>query len=87
MTSKLNILHIGRIAQISTALYRAYLQRLLPLLPAMREQIAYWPMAPPDLLEVSSGVLRDLMIGYLSDAPEWMEPVTNNERRVSVNGF
>jgi len=36
-------------SQIGTALYRAYLQRLLPLLPEMREQIAERPMAPPDL--------------------------------------
>jgi hypothetical protein len=67
-------------SRIGTALYRAYLQRLLPLMPAMREQIAERPMAPPDLLEVSSEVLRDLTVGYLGNAPEWMTRVTNNER-------
>ena len=67
-------------SQIGTALYRAYLRRLFPLLPAMREQIAERPMAPPDLLEVSSRVLRDLMAACLERPPEWMAPVTNNER-------
>jgi hypothetical protein len=67
-------------SQIGTAFYRAYLQRLLPLLPAMREQIAEHPMAPPDLLEVSSRVLHDLTVSCLGNAPEWMAPVTNDER-------
>jgi hypothetical protein len=67
-------------SQIGTALYREYLRRLFPLLPAMREQIAEPPMAPPDLLEISSRVLRDLMAGCLERPPEWMVPVTNNER-------
>jgi hypothetical protein len=55
-------------SQIRTALYRAYLQRLLPLLPATREQIAERPMMPPDLLEVSPTVLRDLTAGCLGNA-------------------
>jgi len=29
-------------ANIGTALYRAYLMRLLPLIPAMRERIVRW---------------------------------------------
>jgi hypothetical protein len=37
-------------------------------------------MAPPDLLEVSSGVLGTLMGGCLGAAPEWIRPVTNDER-------
>ncbi|MBV8359231.1 MAG: NgoFVII family restriction endonuclease [Deltaproteobacteria bacterium] len=67
-------------SRIGTALYRAYLRRLLPLLPAMREQIAERPMSPPDLLEVSSQVLRELIVGCLGNRPEWMGLVTNNER-------
>ena len=67
-------------SQIGTAFYRAYLQRLLPLLPAMREQLAVRPMAPPDLLEVSSRVLHDLTVSCLGNVPEWVAPVTNDER-------
>jgi hypothetical protein len=37
-------------------------------------------MAPPDLLEVSSRLLRDLMADCLGNAPAWMTPVTNTER-------
>ena len=46
----------------------------------MREQIAERPMAPPDLLEVSSRVLHDLTVSWLGNAPDWMAPVTNDER-------
>jgi hypothetical protein len=65
-------------SQIGTTFYRAYRQRLLPLLRAMREQIAERPMAPPDLLEVSSQVLHNLVSGCLGTAREWMGPVTND---------
>jgi hypothetical protein len=67
-------------AQIGTNLYRAYLKRLLPLLPAMREQITERPMAPPDLLEISSTLMRDLIGSYTKSVPDWMRPVTNSER-------
>jgi hypothetical protein len=46
----------------------------------MREQIAERPMAPSDLLEVSSGGLLDLMVNCLGSAAGWMAAVTNNER-------
>jgi len=67
-------------AHIGTSLYRAYLRRLLPLIAPMREQIAERPMAPPDLIELSSTVLRDLIADYLKSAPNWMRTVTNGER-------
>jgi hypothetical protein len=67
-------------ADIGTNFYRAYLKRLLPMLPTMREQIAERPMAPPDLLEVSSALIRDLMGSYVESMPGWMKPVTNGER-------
>lgn len=67
-------------AQIGTNLYRAYLKRLLPRLPALREQITERPMAPPDLLEISSTLLRDLIGSYTNSVPAWMRPVTNSER-------
>ena len=37
-------------------------------------------MAPPDLLEVSSRVLHDLTVSCLGTAPQWMAPITNDER-------
>jgi hypothetical protein len=67
-------------ANIGTALYRAYLKLLLPLIPAMRERIAERPMAPPDLIETSSGVLRSLIGEHLQAVPPWMTSVTNADR-------
>jgi hypothetical protein len=37
-------------------------------------------MAPPDLLEISSTLLRDLIGSYTNSVPAWMRPVTNSER-------
>src|SRR5208282_2604305 len=71
-------------AHIGTNLYRAYLRRLLPLIAPMREQIAERPMAPPDLIELSSSVLRDLITEHVKSAPDWMRAVTNAER-VAMN--
>jgi hypothetical protein len=67
-------------ANIGTALYRGYLQRLLPPIPKMREQIAERPMAPPDLIETSSDVLRSLIGEHLQAVPPWMTSVTNADR-------
>jgi hypothetical protein len=67
-------------ANIGTALYRAYLKRLLPLIPKMRERIAERPMAPPDLIETSSGMLRSLIGEQLKTIPLWMTSVTNADR-------
>jgi len=67
-------------ANIGTNLYRAYLQRILPSIAPMREKIADRPMAPPDLIELSSSVLRDLIREHAKSVPNWMRTVTNTER-------
>jgi hypothetical protein len=67
-------------ANIGTALYRAYLKHLLPLIPEMKERIAERPMAPPDLIETSSGVLRSLIGEHLKEIAPWMTPITNADR-------
>lgn len=67
-------------ANISTALYRAYLKRLLPVIPAMRERIAERPMTPPDLIETSSSILRSLIGEHLKEIPPWMISITNADR-------
>ena len=67
-------------ANIGTELYRAYLTRLLPSILPMQEQIVARPMAPPDLIDASSRILRDLIAEHVKDVPEWMTPVTNSER-------
>src|SRR5262249_9771819 len=67
-------------ANMGTALYRAYLRRLLPLVAPMRDQIAERPMARPDLIETSSKVLRDLIGERVGKIPDWMAPVSNADR-------
>ena len=37
-------------------------------------------MAPPDLIETSSSVLRDLIAEHVGKVPQWMVPVTNSDR-------
>ena len=46
----------------------------------MRDQIAERPMAPPDLIETSSKVLRDLIGERVGKIPDWMAPVSNADR-------
>ena len=67
-------------AKIGSALYRAYLKRLLPLLAPMREQVAERPMMPPDLIETSSRLLGDLIAEHVKETPQWMTAVTNADR-------
>ena len=61
--------------QIGTALYRAYLQRLIPEIRAMRAEIDAEAAQFPDLLARSSAILRDLLGGALGDVPPWSRPL------------
>src|SRR5438270_861272 len=68
---------IARRAQreIGTALYRAYLQRLIPEVRAMRAEIDAEAAQFPDLLARSSEILRDILGGALGDPPLWARPL------------
>ena len=57
--------------EIGTALYRAYLQRLIPEVRAMRAEIDAGPEGFPDLLACSSVVLRGVLGEALGDLPDW----------------
>ncbi len=62
--------------EIGTALYRAYLQRLIPEVRAMRAEIDAGPEEFPDLLARSAMVLRDVLTKALGKLPEWARPLT-----------
>jgi len=68
---------IARRAQkeIGTALYRAYLQRLIPEVSAMRADIDAEAEIFPDLLARSADILRDLLGETLNVIPEWARPL------------
>ncbi len=68
---------IARRAQreIGTALYRAYLQRLIPEVRAMRAEIDAEAEHFPDLLARSSELLRDLLGEALGEPPVWAKPL------------
>ena len=68
---------IARRAQkeIGTALYRAYLQRLIPEVAAMRADIDAEAEIFPDLLARSAEILRDLFGETLDVVPEWARPL------------
>jgi hypothetical protein len=68
---------IARRAQreIGTALYGAYLQRLIPEIRAMRAEIDAEAAQFPDLLARSSAILRDLLGEALGDLPAWARPL------------
>ena len=61
--------------QIGTALYRAYLQRLIPEVRRMRAAIDAEAEGFPDLLGVSSAILRDLLGAALGQPPGWAKPI------------
>jgi hypothetical protein len=61
---------------IGTALYRAYLQRLIPAVRAMRAEIDAGPDDFPDLLARSSTILRDVLAEALGELPDWAKPLT-----------
>jgi hypothetical protein len=69
---------IARRAQkeIGTALYRAYLQRLIPDVSAKRADIDAEADSFPDLLARSAEILRDLFGEALGTVPEWARPLS-----------
>ena len=62
-------------SEIGTALYRAYLQRLIPEVRAMRAEIDAEADSFPDLLALSSEILRDVLGEALGDMPDWARPL------------
>ena len=67
------------LAGIGTALYRTYLDRLVPELGGLLEALARDPHHPPDLLLVSSTTLGGLLADALGAAPAWARPVAQEE--------
>ncbi len=67
------------LSRTGTALYRAYLDRLAPRIPALIEAVAAVPDDPPDLLLLSSEILGDLLVEALDDVPEWATPIGLDE--------
>jgi hypothetical protein len=61
--------------QIGTALYRAYLQRLIPEVRAMRAEIDAETESFPDLLARSADVLRAVLTESLGPLPDWARPL------------
>jgi hypothetical protein len=61
---------------IGTALYRAYLNRLTPLIPGLVAKIADDPLTPPDLIRWSSEILAELITEALGERPSWAKPVS-----------
>jgi hypothetical protein len=64
---------------IGTALYRAYLGRLVPQIGGLIEALANDPHHPPDLLMVSSTTLAELLAEALGEASAWARPVAQDE--------
>lgn len=61
--------------EIGTALYRAYLQHLLPQVRAMRAEIDAEAEGFPDLLACSAAVLRAVLGEALGALPGWARPL------------
>ncbi|MEO9190126.1 MAG: phospholipase D family protein [Acetobacteraceae bacterium] len=61
--------------EIGTALYRAYLQRLIPEVRAMRAWIDADADSFPDLLACSADMLRAVLAEALGDIPAWARPL------------
>jgi NgoFVII restriction endonuclease len=64
---------------VGTALYRTYLDRLVPSLAELTETLARDPHHPPDLLWVSSATLSGLLAEALGTAPDWARPIAQEE--------
>jgi len=62
--------------EIGTALYQAFLQRLIPEVRSMRAEIDTDAERFPDLLARSSAVLRDVLREALGELPEWARPLS-----------
>jgi NgoFVII restriction endonuclease N-terminal PLD domain len=67
------------LSKIGTALYRTYLDRLVPRIPILIEGLAENADDPPDLLRLSSEVLGDLLGEALDEPPPWASPIGINE--------
>jgi hypothetical protein len=69
---------IARRAQreIGTALYRRYLQRLIPEVSRMRSEIDAEAEGFPDLLALSSETLRAILGDALEEVPAWARPLS-----------
>jgi len=61
--------------EIGTALYRSYLQRLIPEIRAMRAEIDEEAAQFPDLFARSSVILRDIFGEALGEVPCWARPL------------
>ena len=61
------------LAGIGTALYRAYLGRLAPLVPGLVADLALDPFNPPDLIRASSERLVELIGEALGATPGWAQ--------------
>jgi len=68
---------IARLAlrEIGTALYRSYLQRLIPEIRPMRAEIDTEAAQFPDLFARSSAILRDIFGEALGEVPRWARPL------------
>jgi hypothetical protein len=62
--------------ELGTALYRAYLQRLIPAVSAMRAEIDAEAEAFPDLLARSAEILCALLGETLDTVPDWARPLS-----------
>jgi hypothetical protein len=62
--------------EIGTALFRAYLLRMMPKVQAMRATIDEGHPGFPDLLETSASTLRELFEEFLGSAPPWARPLS-----------
>jgi hypothetical protein len=56
---------------IGTALYRDYLNRLAPVIPALLEAAVEDPGAPPDLIAASARCLREALAVAIGRTPDW----------------
>lgn len=63
-------------SRIGTALYRAYLERFVPCVPGLLEEVAADPENPPDLIRTSSAILGELLTEALGTPPGWVEPMS-----------
>ena len=62
--------------EIGTALYRAYLQRLIPEVRSMRAEIDAETEGFPDLLARSADILRAVLGEALGELPMWARPLS-----------
>ena len=62
--------------EIGTALYRGYLQQLIPVVRSMRAEIDAEAEGFPDLLAQSSEILRTILGEALGEVPGWARPLS-----------